>query len=187
MKKTIMTLTIALMAVAAQAKDIKTVVFTTNPKMHCENCEKKIKGNLRYEKGVKSIDTSVSEQTVTVKYDADKTSAETLQQAFGKFGFKAEQVGKAGHTECDDAQHCGKAQACGKQQGCCKMQAQNSEKKASCCKMQAQNGEKKAGCCKMQAQNGEKKADCCKAQNGDKNAKCAKKDGCKKHKKSSKK
>ena len=27
------------------AKDIKTVVLTTNPQMHCENCEKKIKDN----------------------------------------------------------------------------------------------------------------------------------------------
>ena len=31
------------------AKDIKTVVLTTNPQMHCENCEKKIKDNIRFE------------------------------------------------------------------------------------------------------------------------------------------
>lgn len=92
MRKVIMTLAIALMGVAAQAKDIKTVIFTTQPQMHCAGCEKKIKGNLRYEKGVKRIDTSVEQQKVTVKYDADKTSAEKLQKAFKKFGYEARQV-----------------------------------------------------------------------------------------------
>ena len=35
MRKVIMTLAIALMGVAVQAKDIKTVIFTTQPQMHC--------------------------------------------------------------------------------------------------------------------------------------------------------
>ena len=47
-----------LVAMVTFAKDIKTVVFTTNPQMHCENCENKIKGNLRFEKGIKEITTS---------------------------------------------------------------------------------------------------------------------------------
>uniref|UniRef100_UPI004026F15A hypothetical protein n=1 Tax=Prevotella sp. TaxID=59823 RepID=UPI004026F15A len=34
------------------AKDIKTVVFTTTPQMHCAACENKIKSNLRFEKGL---------------------------------------------------------------------------------------------------------------------------------------
>ena len=55
-------------------RDIKTVVFTTTPQMHCAACENKIKNNLRFEKGIKSIETSVPNQTVTVKYNADKTT-----------------------------------------------------------------------------------------------------------------
>lgn len=35
----------------AFGKDIKTVVFKTTPEMHCNNCETKIKNNLRFEKG----------------------------------------------------------------------------------------------------------------------------------------
>ena len=31
------------------AKDIKTVMLTTNPEMHCNNCEKKIKENIRFD------------------------------------------------------------------------------------------------------------------------------------------
>ena len=55
-------------------REIQTVVFTTTPQMHCAACENKIKNNLRFEKGIKSIETSVPNQTVTVKYNADKTT-----------------------------------------------------------------------------------------------------------------
>ncbi|WP_337932523.1 heavy metal-associated domain-containing protein [Hallella sp.] len=106
MRKVIMTLAIALMGVAVQAKDIKTVIFTTQPQMHCASCEKKIKGNLRYEKGVKRIDTSVEQQKVTVKYDADKTSAEKLQKAFKKFGYEARQVKADEKVEREASQGC---------------------------------------------------------------------------------
>lgn len=106
MRKVIMTLAIALMGVAVQAKDIKTVIFTTQPQMHCASCEKKIKGNLRYEKGVKRIDTSVEQQKVTVKYDADKTSAEKLQKAFKKFGYEARQVKADEKVKRDNTQSC---------------------------------------------------------------------------------
>lgn len=106
MRKVIMTLAIALMGVAAQAKDINTVIFTTQPQMHCASCEKKIKGNLRYEKGVKRIDTSVEQQKVTVKYDADKTSAEKLQKAFKKFGYEARQVKADEKVKRDNTQSC---------------------------------------------------------------------------------
>ena len=101
-----MTLAIALMGVAVQAKDIKTVIFTAQPQMHCASCEKKIKGNLRYEKGVKRIDTSVEQQKVTVKYDADKTSAEKLQKAFKKFGYEARQVKADEKVEREASQGC---------------------------------------------------------------------------------
>lgn len=55
-------------------REIKTVFFTTTHQMHCAACENKIKNNLRFEKGIKSIETSVPDQTVTVKYNADKTT-----------------------------------------------------------------------------------------------------------------
>ena len=55
-------------------REIKTVVFTTTSQMHCEASENKIKSNLRFEKGIKRIETSVPNQTVTVKYNADKTT-----------------------------------------------------------------------------------------------------------------
>ena len=70
-----------MVAMIATAKDIKTVIFTTTPQMHCANCEAKVKNNLRFAKGVKEIKTSVEEQKVYVTYDAQKTNEEKLQKA----------------------------------------------------------------------------------------------------------
>lgn len=77
-----------LSATAALAKDIKTFCVTTNPQMHCANCENKIKNNLRFEKGVKDIATDIPSQTVTVSYDGDKTNEANLTAAFGKIGYQ---------------------------------------------------------------------------------------------------
>lgn len=81
-----------LTAIVGLAKDIKTVVVTTQPQMHCASCENKIKGNLRFEKGVKEIQCDIEGQRVTVTYDADKTSSEAIIKSFNKFGYKATEV-----------------------------------------------------------------------------------------------
>ncbi|MBQ8095788.1 MAG: heavy-metal-associated domain-containing protein [Prevotella sp.] len=90
--KKLLTLAMLLTATVALAKDIKTVVVTTQPQMHCQNCEKKIKGNLRFEKGVKLIETDIEKQRVTITYDAEKTSADKLIKSFDNFGYKATEV-----------------------------------------------------------------------------------------------
>ena len=92
MKKVFLVSALMLTAVAGLAKDIKTVVVTTQPQMHCESCENRIKGNLRFEKGVKQIECSIAEQRVTVTYDADKTKPEAIIKSFEKFGYKATEV-----------------------------------------------------------------------------------------------
>lgn len=91
MRKAI-TMALLLTVTVALAKDIKIVIVTTSPQMHCENCEKKIKGNLRFEKGVKKIETDIEKQYVTITYDADKTTPAKLMESFDKFGYKATEV-----------------------------------------------------------------------------------------------
>lgn len=81
-------------AVAGYAKDIKTVVFKTTPEMHCQNCENKIKKNIRFEKGVKEIETNLKDKTITIKYDADKTTVDDLIKGFDKLKYKAKVVEK---------------------------------------------------------------------------------------------
>ncbi len=82
----------ALVAVAANAKDIRTVTVTTEPQMHCANCEKKIKGFFRFEKGIKKIDTNIPEQRVTLTYDADKTTEQALLDAFSKIDYEVTKI-----------------------------------------------------------------------------------------------
>ena len=60
--------------------------------MHCASCEKKIKGNLRFEKGVKQIECDIPQQRVTITYDAEKTTPQAIIQSFDKFGYKATEV-----------------------------------------------------------------------------------------------
>jgi copper chaperone CopZ len=71
------------------AKDIKTVVLNTAPEMHCSSCENKIKSNIRFEKGVKDIETNLADKTVTVTYDADKTNVEQIIEGFKKIDYVA--------------------------------------------------------------------------------------------------
>ena len=99
MKKVLVLGAMMLTVVVALAKDIKTAVFTTNPEMHCESCEKKIKGNLRFEKGVKNIITDLKTKTVTIKYDADKTNVQNIIKGFKKIKDEAKEVKKEAAKE----------------------------------------------------------------------------------------
>lgn len=76
------------------AKDIKTVVLKTQPEMHCANCEKKIKENIRFEKGVKSIKTDLKTKTVIIEYDAAKTNVQDIIRGFKKIKYEASEVKK---------------------------------------------------------------------------------------------
>lgn len=72
---------------AKKAKaEIKEVVFHVH--LHCNNCVKKVQENIAFEKGVKGLDVSLEKHTVAIKYDAAKTSEETLRQAIEKLGYK---------------------------------------------------------------------------------------------------
>lgn len=94
MKKVLVFGAMMLTTMVALAKDIKTVVLKTQPEMHCENCEKRIKGNLRFEKGIKNIITDLKTKTVTVEYDADKTNVQNIIKGFKKIKYEAKEVKK---------------------------------------------------------------------------------------------
>lgn len=116
MKKIMSMMLMLMVSIAIFAKgEIKTVVFTTNPQMHCENCENKIKNHLKFEKGIKSIVTSVEFQTVTITYDSDKTNPEKLQAALKKINYEVKEVdpkhvaAKAvKKVDCDKKMECAK-------------------------------------------------------------------------------
>lgn len=71
-------------------KNVKDVIFATN--MHCENCAKKLRENLAFAKGVKSLDISLEKQRIYISYDPSKTNEETLAGIIKKLGYKADVV-----------------------------------------------------------------------------------------------
>ena len=88
--KKLFLLTFALfLAVLTQAQTKKEVVFSTEPEIECQSCVKKIKDNLRFEKGVKAINSDLNTKLVTIQYDSEKTNPENLIKAFAKINYKA--------------------------------------------------------------------------------------------------
>ena len=106
MKKLILLTVMLLTMTMASAKDIKTVVLTTEPPMHCEGCEKRIKENIRFEKGIKKIVTDVEHQTVTITYDADKTTVENIIKGFEKINYTAREVKEGEQIVTDEEEEC---------------------------------------------------------------------------------
>ena len=102
MKKTLIIIMAALMAMpviamadnkpAKKKGEIKEVTFVVE--IDCENCAKKITENVSFEKGVKDLKVTTETKTVTVKYDAAKTSEETLKNSIEKLGYPVTEVKK---------------------------------------------------------------------------------------------
>ena len=88
---TVMTETSASSQVFKKSKaEIKEVVFKVN--LHCNSCVKKVQENIAFEKGVKGLEVSLEKQIIAVKYDASKTSVETLKAAIQKFNVPVKSV-----------------------------------------------------------------------------------------------
>ena len=137
MRTKLLFLSLAFAAVCS-AKDIKTVVLNTSPEMHCSSCENKIKSNLKFEKGIKDIQTDLTTKTVTIQYDADKTNVENIIAGFKKINYVATVAGNNSAAAAPKAEK--KGGCCGS--GGCKCgsakkpeqaEAKPAEKKGCCC------------------------------------------------------
>ena len=106
MKKIIIMIMAALMAMPAVSMadnkpakkkkgEIKEVTFVVD--FDCENCAKKIRENVSFEKGVKGLKVSVADQTVALKYDAAKTSEAVLKASIEELGYAVNGVLEPGH------------------------------------------------------------------------------------------
>jgi copper chaperone CopZ len=88
--KLLISLFALLMGIAAS--NLRVVILTPTPQMHCESCETKIKSNMRFEKGVKKIETNIERQEVTITYDPKKNDVKSLQAAMKKIGYETKVV-----------------------------------------------------------------------------------------------
>ena len=96
MKKIIITMALAIVSIttfAQKAKSADTLQITTTPQMHCSNCEKNYGlAGQRFVEGVKKIDTSISNQTVTIVYEPKKSNYQDFVKAFENIGYSIEKV-----------------------------------------------------------------------------------------------
>lgn len=88
MKRFLM-LACAAMIGASMWAEKKTVTFTVEPPLVCQNCENKVKENIRFEKGIKAVKPSAAKGVVEVTYDDKKTDVDAIRQGFGKIGYEA--------------------------------------------------------------------------------------------------
>ena len=155
------------------AKDIQEFVVTTTPQMSCSNCENKIKGNLRFEKGVKNIQTDLEHQCVIVTYDADQTNETKLTEAFGKINYTVSKTAKPGETlpaettSCNQTATCNQAPTCNEAAACtkatpCQAPQTCSEQAAAC--QAAQTCPEQAAACQQSKSCPEQAAACQAAQ-----------------------
>ena len=86
------TLLITLLALLLGGGSLRVLVLTPTPQMHCQNCENKIKKNMRFEKGVKKVDTDLEKQHVTITYDPAKNNVEGLRKGMKKIGYDTKVV-----------------------------------------------------------------------------------------------
>lgn len=80
-------------------KELRVLVLTPTPQMHCESCENKIKSNMRFENGVKKVETNLEKQEVTITYDPAKNTVEGLQAGMKKIGYETKVVSDAKVTD----------------------------------------------------------------------------------------
>lgn len=90
--KTKLLITFLALIMGIGASNLRVLVVTPTPEMHCESCETKIKSNMRFEKGVKKVETNLKTQEVTITYDPKKNNVEGLQQAMKKIGYDTKVV-----------------------------------------------------------------------------------------------
>lgn len=80
-----------LAGIAGEAKTvkpvIKKVVYCTD--LDCENCAKKIRENVSFEKGVKDLSVDVPTKTVEIQFDSLKTDTLKLRKSINSLGYSA--------------------------------------------------------------------------------------------------
>ena len=83
-------LVVANLAVCAQGKNEKTVVFQAD--LHCESCKAKVEKNIPFEKGVKDLKVDLETKTITITFRSDKNTEENLKKAIEKLNIEVQKL-----------------------------------------------------------------------------------------------
>lgn len=90
--KTKLLITLFALLLGVGGSNLRVLILTPTPQMHCESCENKIKSNIRFEKGVKKVETNLERQEVTITYNPKKNNVEGLRAAMKKIGYDTKVV-----------------------------------------------------------------------------------------------
>lgn len=90
--KTKLLITLFALLLGVGGSNLRVLILTPSPQMHCESCENKIKSNIRFEKGVKKVETNLERQEVTITYNPKKNNVEGLRAAMKKIGYDTKVV-----------------------------------------------------------------------------------------------
>ena len=137
MKKIVMMMFAACMAVGAMAADAKFKLSN----MHCGGCAARAEKALKANDAVSNVAVDLESKVVTVTYDEAKVQPEALQAALVEAKFEVEPV-----KGCA----CGaKKEAAAEKKGCCseKKDEAAAEKKGGCCGGGDKAEKKEGGCC----------------------------------------
>lgn len=79
---------------AKNKKENKKEEVTYQVSMTCTNCKKKIEKNIAFEKGVSDMKVNLTDKTVWLEFQTNKTDTTKLRTALEKLGYNVSQVQK---------------------------------------------------------------------------------------------
>lgn len=115
MKKLLTFLIVALMGVTVFAQKAETQTITIQTNGTCEHCKKVMMDNVPQWKGVEKCTYDLKTAKVTITYQPQKTSPETLRQGISQLGYDADNVKANAEARAKLPSCCTQAQ---KGQGC---------------------------------------------------------------------
>lgn len=75
---------------AEKKKEVKEIKILTTAV--CGMCKDRLEHNMKFEKGVTSVDLDLPSQIITIKYRTNKTNPDKLRKAISDIGYDADNV-----------------------------------------------------------------------------------------------
>lgn len=103
MKTMMFSLFFVLMSTVSFGQKMMTNQIQTNAQ--CGDCKERIEGKLNYTKGIKFAELDDQTKIVTIKYDPNKISLQTIKETIAKIGYDADEV-KAAQEDVEKLPKC---------------------------------------------------------------------------------
>ena len=88
--KYILTSLFLMMGISSQAQSTDTLLIATSGQ--CNTCKKTLENDMKFEKGVESVNYDIETQILTVVYKPEKTTPEKVKTAVTKIGYDADEM-----------------------------------------------------------------------------------------------